>query len=140
MKSLRNERWANVTAAFIIAAILVFLFGALSAWNDKLAEIEYPADEFGHEVNYPDGFWFSGWGLFVAVSISAGLLAFVVRNAVITLDGYNNPKGSRQLRIWGYAITGFGVPCSFLSPNLGPIVFIVGVACLVVSIQQKTSS
>jgi hypothetical protein len=138
MKSLRIQRWANVTAAFIIAAILGFLFGALSAWNDKLAEIEYPSEEFGHEVTYPDGFWFYGGGLFVAVSIAAGLLAFVVRNAVITLDGYNNPKGSRQLQIWGYAITGFGVPCSFLNPNLGPIVFIVGLACLVVSIQQRT--
>jgi len=138
MKSLRIERWVNVTAAVFIAAILSFLFGALSAWNDKLAEIEYAAEELRYEVTYPDGFWFYGGGLFVAVSIAAGLLAFVVRNAVITLDGYNNPKGSRQLQIWGYAITGFGVPCSFLNPNLGPIVFIVGLACLVVSIQQKT--
>jgi len=138
VKSLRRQRWANVTAAFIIAVILGFLFGALSAWNDNLAEIEYPAEEFGQEVTFPDGFWFYGGGLFVAVSTAAGLLAFVVRNAVITLDDYNNPKGSRQLRSWGYAITGFGVPCSFLSPNLGPIVFIVGLACLVVSIQQKT--
>ena len=140
MKSLRRQRWANVTAALIIAVILGFLFGALSAWDDKLAEIVYPAEEFGHEVTYPDGFWFYGAGLFVAVSIAAGLLAFVVRNAVVTLDGYNNPKGSRQLQSWGYAITGFGVPCSFLNPNLGPIVFIIGLACLVVSIQQKTSS
>lgn len=138
MKSLRIERWANVTAAFIIAVILGFLFGSLSAWNDKLAEIEYPAEEFGKNVTYPQGFWVYGGGLFVAVSIAAGLLAFVVRNAVVSLESYNKPKGSLQLQIWGYAITGFGVPCSFLNPNLGPIVLIVGLACLVVSIQQKT--
>jgi hypothetical protein len=115
-----------------------YLSASLSAWSGELSVIEFPAQEFGQSVSYPQGFWLRGASLFVAAAISGALLAFAVRNAVITVDGYDNPKGSKQLRVWGYAITGFGLSCSSLIPMFGPLVFIVGLACLVVSIQQKT--
>jgi hypothetical protein len=139
VKSLKRQRWLNVVAALAAAVILAYLSASLSGWAGELSVIEYPAHEFGQSVSYPQGFWLRGAGLFAAASISGGLLAFAVRTAVITVDGYDKPKGSMQLQVWGYAITGFGVSCSSLIPMFGPLVFIVGLACLVVSIQQNSN-
>ncbi len=139
MKSLKRKRWLNVAAALALAVIGTYLSASLSGWSGELSVIEYPAQEFGQSVSYPQGFWLRGASLFVAAAISGALLAFAVRTAVITVDGYDDPKGSKQLQVWGYAITGIGVSCSSLIPMFGPLVFIVGLACLVVSIQQKSN-
>jgi hypothetical protein len=138
VKSLKRQRWLNVGAALAVAVIGAYLSASLSGWAGELSVIEYPAHEFGQSVSYPHGFWLRGASLFVAAAISGALLAFAVRNAVITVDGYDKPKGSKQLQVWGYAITGFGFSCSALIPMFGPLIFIVGLACLVVSIQQKS--
>ena len=138
MKSLKFRRWSNIAVAMVVTLILAFLSGALTEWNGQRSEIEFPAEEFHRHVAYPNGFWLYGSGMFITVAIAGALLAFAVRNAVITVEGYDKPKGSKQLQLWGYAITGFGVSCSALIPMFGPLVFIVGLACLVVSIQQKT--
>jgi hypothetical protein len=138
VKSLKRKRWLNVLAALAVAVIGAYLSASLTGWSGELSVIEYPAQEFGQSVSYPQGFWLRGASLFVAAAISGALLAFAVRNAVITVEGYDKPKGSKQLQLWGYAITGFGVSCSALIPMFGPLVFVVGLACLVVSIQQKT--
>lgn len=137
MKTLNFRRWSNTIAAIILTVLFGYFFGSLSVWNDKLSEVAYPAEEFGQAVTYPEGFWFEGLLLFTAVAASAGLLSLAVRRLIITVDGYNNPRGSLQLRIWGYTITGFGAAISSLNPFLGPLVFIAGLAFLVVSIQQK---
>ena len=135
--AFRIQRWVNVLAAILAAGILGVFSAALTEWAGKLAEIEYPAQEFGREVTYPDGFWVYGAGLFLAVTITGGFMALAVRNAVITVDGYDKPRGSLRLQIWGFVITGLGVAFSSLNPSLGPLVFMVGLACLVVAFQQK---
>ena len=137
MRSLKLRRWSNIAAAMIVSPMVFFLSGALTEWNGQRSEIEFPAEEFDQYVTYPNGFWLYGVGLFILVVLAGAFLSLVVRNAVITVDGYDKPKGSLQLRIWGFTITGFGVAFSSLNPFLGPLVFIAGLACLVVSIQQK---
>jgi hypothetical protein len=137
--SLKIQRWANILVALLITGISGFLSAALTEWAGKLGEIEYPAQEFGRDATYPEGFWLYGAGLFIVVTIMGGLLALSVRNAVITVDGYDKPRGSLRLQIWGFAITGLGIAFSSLNPNLGPLVFMVGLACLVVSFQQKSN-
>lgn len=139
MESFKIQRWVNILLALLTTGILGFVSAALTEWAGKLAEIEYPAQEFGRDITYPDGFWLCGTGLFIAVTIAGGLFALFVRNAVITLDGYDKPRGSVWLQIWGFAITGLGVAFSSLNPSLGPLVFLVGLACLVVSFQQKSN-
>jgi hypothetical protein len=137
MKTLNFRRWSNTIAAIILTVLFGYFFGSLSVWKDKQSEVAYPAEEFGQVVTYQEGFWLEGSLLFIAVTATAGLLSLAVRRLIITVDGYDKPKGSLQLRIWGYTITGFGVAFSSLNPFLGPLVFIAGLACLVVSIQQK---
>jgi hypothetical protein len=140
VKSLKLQRRINVLAATAVAVILAFLSAALSAWGGELSVIEYPSQELGQAVIYPQDFWPRGIALFFSVAISGSVLAFAVRNAVVTVDGYDKPKGSIRLQIWGYSITGFGVSCSSLIPLFGPLIFIIGLACLVVSIHQKPAS
>lgn len=137
MRSLKVKRWGNIACALIFSVVTTFLSGALVERAGTLSAIEYPAEEFGKAVTYPEGFWLEGSLLFMAVAASASLLSLAVRRLVITVDGYNHPRASLQLRIWGYTITGFGVAFSSLNPFLGPLLFISGLACLVVSIQQK---
>lgn len=139
MESFKIQRWVNILVALLTTGILGFFSAALTKWAGKLAEIEYPAQEFGRDITYPDGFWLYGAGLFIAVTVTGGVLALSVRNVVITLDGYDKPRGSVRLQIWGFAITGLGVAFSSLNLTLGPLVFMVGLACLVVSFQQKSS-
>ncbi|MFM6966247.1 MAG: hypothetical protein ACKOWI_02575, partial [Rhodoluna sp.] len=105
-------------------------------WNDGREIIALPAEEFGKKVTYPDGFWLSGTMLFVGVALVSGLIAFTSRKAIITIEGYNKPKGSRQLQLWGYVVTGIGVSISAMNPVVGPLIFVPGIASLVVSIQQ----
>lgn len=136
---MKFKRWANIFAALVVTGILGFLSAALSEWVGRLSEIEYPAHEFGKVVTYPEGFWFTGATLFFAVTFAGGFLAFCVRNAVITVEGYGNPRGSMRLQIIGFAVTGIGVAFSSLNPGLGPLVFISGLACLIVSFQQKAN-
>ena len=137
LNALRSRRWSNFSLAIVGTGILGYFFGSLSVWKDRLALIAYPAEDFGRPVTYPEGFWLEGALLFVIVSASASLLSMAVRRVIVTIDGYDNPKGSRQLRIWGYLITGFGVASMFINPSMGTLIFITGMSCLVVSIQQK---
>lgn len=137
MESLVPKRWVNVLSAGALLTVLYFFFGSLSVWKDTQSEIAYPAEEFGRPVAYPEGFWLEGALLFVLVTASASLLSLAVRRVIVTVNGYDNPKGSVQLQFWGHLITGFGVAAMFINPSLGTLVFITGLACLVVSIQQK---
>ena len=137
MRSLNLRRWSNIAAAIVVSLMVFFLSGALTEWVGKLSEIEYPAEEFGLDVTFPDGFWLDGILLFFGVTIAGSLLSLCARNAVVTVDGYQSPTGSKRLQILAHLITGLGVACSSLNPALGPLVFVVGLACLVVSIQQK---
>jgi hypothetical protein len=121
----------------LITGVLGFLTAALVEWVSKLSEIEYPAEEFGLDVTYPDGFWLDGILLFFGVTIAGSLLSLCVRNAVVTVDGYQRPTGLIRLQIVAHLVTGLGVACSSLNPAIGPLVFMVGLACLVVSLQQK---
>ena len=132
------KRWTNILGALVIMFSLGFLSGALTEWNGQRSELEYPAQEFGRSVSFPQGFWLYGTGLFFIVTIAGGLLALVVRNAVLTFEGFDNPRGSIRLQTSGFTITGLGVSFSSLNPVLGPLVFMVGLACLVVSFQQKS--
>jgi hypothetical protein len=137
LKSLKFRRWANILAAILITSVLGFLAASLTDWVSKLASIEYPAEEFGLDVKYPEGFWIYGTGLFIAITISGSLLSLAVRRAVITVDGYDRPTGSIQLQSWAHLVTGLGVALSSLNPAIGPLVFMVGLGCLVVSLQQE---
>lgn len=139
MDALSFRRWANILSALLMTGIIGFLSAALSEWVGQLSEIEYPANEFGKAVTYPEGFWLYGTELGLAVTAGGALLAFFVRNAVITVEGFDKPRGSMRLQVCGFVITGFGVAFSSLNPGLGPLVFISGLACLVISFQQKVN-
>ncbi len=137
MRSLRRQRWSNLISAAFLTAIVGYFFGSLSGWKDRQSEIVYPAEEFGRAATYPEGFWLEGVLLFLATTASAGLLSLAVRRVIVTIDGYDSPRGSLQLQFWGHLITGFGVACMFINASMGTLVFITGVSCLVLSIQQK---
>ena len=137
MRSLTVKRWGSIASAVILSVVVAFLSGALVEWVSKLADIEYPAEEFGLAVKYPEGFWIYGTGMFIAVAISGSLLSLFARRAVIRVDGYDRPTGSMKLQIWAHLIAGLGVACSSLNPALGPLVFMIGLGCFVISIQQE---
>lgn len=137
MKSLKFRRWANIFTAILIAVVMGFLSAALTQWVSKLSDFEYPAEEFGLAVTYPDGFWVYGATLFFAVTIAGSFLSISIRRAVVTVDRYANPTGSMQIQIWAHLIAGLGVACSSLNPALGPLVFMIGLGCFVISIQQE---
>jgi len=137
MRSLTVKRWGNIASAVILSVVVTLLSGALVEWVSKLSDFEYPAEEFGLDVTYPDGFWLYGATLFFAVTIAGSFLSLSIRRAVVTVDRYANPTGSMQLQIWAHLITGLGVACSSLNPALGPLVFMIGLGCFVISIQQE---
>ena len=137
MRSLAVKRWGNIASAVILSMVVTFLSAALVEWVGKLSEIEYPAEEFGLGVKYSDGFWSYGIGVFIALAVSGSLLSLCVRNAVFTVDGYQRPTGSIRLQIVAHLVAGLGVACSSLNPAIGPLVFMVGLGCLVVSLQQE---
>ena len=137
MSSLKVQRWSNLATALLFIVALGFLSAAQVEWVGNLSAIEYPSEEFGLAVIYPEGFWLKGTGLFFAVAIAGSLFSLSVRNAVVTFDGYDNPRGSLRLQIFAHIITGLGVAFSALNPPLGPLVFMVGLGCLVVSLQQR---
>ena len=137
MSDIRIRRWANIVAAILACGLMGYFSAGLTEWVGIVSDIEYPAQEFGREVTFPDSLLIHGAMLFFAVTITGGFMALAVRNAVITVDGYDKPRGSLRLQIWGFVITGLGVAFSSLNPSLGPLVFMVGLACLVVAFQQK---
>lgn len=137
MRSLAVKRWGNIASAVILAVLVTFLSAALVEWVSKLADIEYPAEEFGLAVKYPEGFWSYGIGVFTALAVAGSVLSLCARNAVVTVEGYQRSTGSIRLQIVAHLVTGIGIACSSLNPALGPLVFMVGLGCLVVSLQQK---
>jgi hypothetical protein len=136
MKPQVRARWANISLAMIFLAAFAYLFAEFSDWKNRLEVLEFPHEEFGQKVTYPSGFWLEGAFLGVSVSLVSMLFAHTIRRVIITLEGFHQPIGSAAFVAVGYLITGLGVSLTILTPSLGSLVYIPGIACIVLSLRQ----
>ena len=137
MKPQRRARWSYISLAMIFMVALGYMFAEFLDWKNRLELFEFPHEEFGKKVTYPSGFWLEGAFLGVSVALLSILFVHAIRLAIITLDGFDHPIGPVTLIVVGYLITGLGVSMTILEPSLGSLIYIPGIACIVLSLRQS---